>query len=222
MPRRSTYHHGDLKATLVTTALDVIAEQGVGALSVAEVARRAGVSSAAPYRHFASRKDLLIACAITAAHRLTGELRAAQAALGDPGDPGDPGGLGDAPGRSGDPVEAMAAAAAVYTRFAAEHGSGFDLIYAEELRDAGSQELMEAGRAVMDALLPAALAVTGEDAKSALQLLERQIAAAHGYATLLRSDFLARRHATVEDVASDAAAIARSLANDARRAERGD
>ncbi|MEU6242270.1 helix-turn-helix domain-containing protein [Streptomyces sp. NPDC047024] len=204
MPRRSSYHHGDLKATLVTTALDVIAEQGVGALSVAEVARRAGVSSAAPYRHFASRKDLLIACAIAAAHRLTGELRAACAGVGDPGDP----------------VEATAAAAAAYTRFAAEHGSGFDLIYAEELRDAGSQELMEAGRGVMDVLLPAALAVTGEDAKSALQLLERQVAAAHGYATLLRSDFLARRHATVEDVASGAAAIARSLANDARRAER--
>ncbi|WP_018549443.1 TetR/AcrR family transcriptional regulator [Streptomyces sp. LaPpAH-108] len=206
MPRRSTYHHGDLKATLVTTALDVIAEQGVGALSVAEVARRAGVSSAAPYRHFASRKDLLIACAITAAHRLTGELRAAHAGAADPGDP----------------VETLAAAAAVYTRFAAEHGSGFDLIYAEELRDAGSQELLDAGRGVMDVLLPAALAVTGEDAKSALQLLERQIAAAHGYAALLRSDFLARRHATVEDVASGAAAIARSLANDARRAEQAD
>ncbi|MGP4086704.1 TetR/AcrR family transcriptional regulator [Streptomyces sp. KR55] len=205
MPKRSTYHHGDLKAALVATALEVIAEQGVNALSVAEVARRAGVSSAAPYRHFPSRQALLIACAVAAAHQLASELRQAISAAEQASD-------------EFDPVEATAAAATAYTRFAAEHGSGFDLIFAEELQGAGDQELLEAGRGVMDVLLPAALGVTGGDAKSALELLEQQIAGAHGYATLHRSGFLRRRHATAEDVASHAAAIARSLSREAQRA----
>ncbi|MEW2517052.1 TetR/AcrR family transcriptional regulator [Actinacidiphila alni] len=200
MPKRSTYHHGDLKAALVTTALQVIAEQGIGALSVAEAARRAGVSGGAPYRHFAGRKELLIACAVSAARQLADELKSAVEAEA-----------------GADPAETTAAAAAAYARFAARNGSGFDLIFAGELQDAGSQELLDAGRDVMDALLPGALAVTGGDAKQALELLERQIAAAHGYAALLRSGFLARRHATVDDISAQAAAIARSLSGDAQQ-----
>ena len=59
MPKRAGYHHGDLKAALVESALALIAERGVAALSVAEVARRTEVSSGAPYRHFPSRQALL-------------------------------------------------------------------------------------------------------------------------------------------------------------------
>ncbi|MEU1621040.1 helix-turn-helix domain-containing protein [Streptomyces sp. NPDC005722] len=209
MPKRSTYHHGDLKAALVSTALELIAEQGIAALSVAEVARRAGVSTAAPYRHFASKQALLIACAIAAAGTLTARMLQAREELPR-----------DEHGRT-DPVEATAVSAAAYTRFAAENGSGLDLIFAPELQDAGDEGLLQAGRDVMDALLPSALAVTDGDARRALELLERQIAAAHGYATLLRSGFLSRRHPTIDDVASHAAAIARSLAREARPPARG-
>ncbi|MGQ4515193.1 TetR family transcriptional regulator [Streptomyces sp. DW26H14] len=205
MPKRTSYHHGDLKAALVSTALEVIAEQGTAALSVAEVARRAGVSTAAPYRHFASKQALLIACAVSAAKALTSELLRAQD------------GLPRAQDGAVDPVEATAASAAAYSRFAAENGSGLDLIFAPELQDAGDEELLRAGRGVMDALLPPALEVTGQDPHGALELLERQIAGAHGYAALLRSGFLNRRDPTVDDVASHAAAIARSLAREARR-----
>lgn len=205
--KRSTYHHGDLKAALVATALEVIAEQGVASLSVAEVARRAGVSSAAPYRHFAGRQALLIACATAAARRLTAELRAAREAA----EAGSPAG----------PVEVMAATAAAYARFAAEHGSGFDLIFAEELQGADDVELTEAGRSTMDVMLPAALEVTRGDAKSALRLLERQIAAAHGYAALYRSGFLRRRHASVDDIAAHSAAVARTLSDEARHVAQG-
>ncbi|GHH27241.1 TetR/AcrR family transcriptional regulator [Streptomyces lanatus] len=204
MPKRSTYHHGDLKAALVSTALELIAEQGIAALSVAEVARRAGVSTAAPYRHFASKQALLIACAVAAARSLTARMLQAQEEL-----PRDKQG-------SVDPVEATAAAAAAYTRFAAENGSGLDLIFAPELQDAGDEDLLQAGRGVMDALLPSALALTGGDAREALELLERQIAAAHGYAALLRSGFLTRRRPTLDNVASHAAAIARTLAREAQ------
>ncbi|MEU6385865.1 helix-turn-helix domain-containing protein [Streptomyces bauhiniae] len=181
-------------------------EQGVAALSVAEVARRAGVSTAAPYRHFASKQALLIACAVAAADSLTAQLLRTQEGL-----PRDEAGAAD-------PIEAAAVSAAAYARFAAKNGSGLDLIFAPQLQNAGDEELLQAGRDVMDALLPSALAITGGDARAALELLERQIAAAHGYAVLLRSGFLGRRQPTTDDVASHAAVIARSLARDAQQA----
>lgn len=57
------YHHGDLGNTLVKAALSLLNEGGRAALSLRAVAARAGVSAAAPYRHFASREALLAACA---------------------------------------------------------------------------------------------------------------------------------------------------------------
>jgi AcrR family transcriptional regulator len=59
----STYHHGDLRAALIDAAVALIAEHGVQGLSLRECARRAGVSHAAPYRHFAEKNDLLLAIA---------------------------------------------------------------------------------------------------------------------------------------------------------------
>lgn len=58
-----SYHHGDLRNALVTAGVALLAEQGVEALSLREVARRAGVSHAAPYRHFPDRQSLLAAIA---------------------------------------------------------------------------------------------------------------------------------------------------------------
>lgn len=53
---RPTYHHGDLRAALLSAAMDLL-EEGDG-LSLRAVARRAGVSAAAPYRHFADKEAL--------------------------------------------------------------------------------------------------------------------------------------------------------------------
>jgi AcrR family transcriptional regulator len=60
---RAGYHHGSLPAALVASALDVLDERGPEQVSVREVARRAGVSPAAPFRHFADRQALLDAVA---------------------------------------------------------------------------------------------------------------------------------------------------------------
>jgi AcrR family transcriptional regulator len=57
---RRGYHHGNLREALIRAALRLIAEKGPGGLTFAEAARAAGVSSAAPYRHFRDR-DALIA-----------------------------------------------------------------------------------------------------------------------------------------------------------------
>jgi AcrR family transcriptional regulator len=57
--RRSSYHHGDLKRALTSAALSLVAEKGPKGFTLTEAARRAGVSAAAPYRHFADKAELL-------------------------------------------------------------------------------------------------------------------------------------------------------------------
>jgi AcrR family transcriptional regulator len=60
---RDTYHHGDLKRALTHAALALVQEKGPKGFTLREVARRAGVSVAAPYRHFADKAQLLAAVA---------------------------------------------------------------------------------------------------------------------------------------------------------------
>lgn len=56
---RSSYHHGNLRRALVDAAVRLIEEKGAQAFALAEAARAAGVSAAAPYRHFSGREELL-------------------------------------------------------------------------------------------------------------------------------------------------------------------
>jgi len=57
--RRDGYHHGNLREALVAAALELMAEKGPAGFSFAEAARAAGVSAAAPYRHFRDRDELM-------------------------------------------------------------------------------------------------------------------------------------------------------------------
>ncbi|MFD1795401.1 TetR/AcrR family transcriptional regulator [Paracoccus aurantiacus] len=59
MPNHRPYHHGNLREALVEAAVALIEESGPQGFTLAEAARRAGVSAAAPYRHFKGRDDLL-------------------------------------------------------------------------------------------------------------------------------------------------------------------
>ena len=61
--RRSSYHHGDLRAQLIAAVRELVETQGPDGFSVSEAARSAGVSSAAPYKHFKDRSELLHAVA---------------------------------------------------------------------------------------------------------------------------------------------------------------
>ncbi len=58
-----TYHHGDLRNALIEATLVLIEEKGVNAFTIREVAKRAGVSHAAPYRHFKDKEELLFTVA---------------------------------------------------------------------------------------------------------------------------------------------------------------
>ncbi len=136
---------------------------------MAEAARRTGVSAAAPYRHFPSRQDFLVAVAAQAAHDLDDAMRSAADAA-------------DADGTH--PVAGIAAAAKAYVHFAATRRTGFDVVYATELRGVHDDELRDAGRAVSDTILLRALVATGGDAQTAVDVIPQFMAIVHGCASL--------------------------------------
>ena len=60
MSAEQNYHHGSLKRVIMDAALEMVAESGLESLSLREIARRIGVTTAAPYHHFKDRQSLLI------------------------------------------------------------------------------------------------------------------------------------------------------------------
>lgn len=196
---RASYHHGDLRAALITAGLDMVAEHGITALSVSEAAHRTGVSAAAPYRHFPNRKAFLAAVTTTAAREFDAEVRAALPQRPD----------GDASAWAQD---AMAATAEAYVRFVVRRRIGWDVIFGDELRDVVDEDRVEATRSLNDAFFAPALEATGGDVRAALHLLEHEIAAAHGYATLYLAGMFDPKYPEVDRAAAQAAAITRTLA----------
>jgi len=79
-----TYHHGNLRRTLIEAALQLAAQEKDWNFSLREVARRAGVSHNAPYNHFAHKRDLLDAAAAAGHDLLRSDLTAAVANVMDP------------------------------------------------------------------------------------------------------------------------------------------
>ncbi len=112
MPTSSaTYHHGDLRAALVRAAMDLLEGGGESELSLRAVARRAGVSTAAPYRHYADRTALLSAVAAVGYRELAEHLTAASPAPSTPDD--------------------LAAVAVAYVQFALQRPGLFRVMFAE-------------------------------------------------------------------------------------------
>jgi AcrR family transcriptional regulator len=75
--RPTPYHHGNLRKTLLDSAVALIGEVGPRAFTLREVARRAGVSHNAPYRHFPNKDALLVAVAAEGFDRLAVSMQAA-------------------------------------------------------------------------------------------------------------------------------------------------
>lgn len=118
MDERRGYHHGDLQRVLLAAAVEAIEEAGPAALSLRELARRAGVSHAAPQHHFGDKAGLL-----TAVAREGFELLAE--ALAHPGD---------------DLLEVGVA----YVRFAVEHRAHFQVMFSPALYHADDPQLVAA------------------------------------------------------------------------------
>ncbi len=113
------YHHGNLRAALLDAAAARLADGGVGALSLRDLARRLGVSPTAPYHHFRTRADLVAALVEDALARLEDALEASLAAAPP---------VGTAP-----PGARLQAIGVAYVRFAVSHPALFRLAFRPEL-----------------------------------------------------------------------------------------
>ena len=193
------YHHGDLPAALVEASFELLAECGLQRFSVAAVARRLGVSSAAPYRHFPDRGHLLGAVSATAAR----DLRAAITGAADAAGPG--------------PAARLAAAAGAYVRYVVRTGAGFHVIYAAELSGLADDARREQTRALMTTLLELATATGSSSYQEAVRLVEATIAVAHGYTSLFADGFFGSKATTVDEIATRATEAALALIGPAER-----
>ncbi len=164
--KRDRYHHGDLRAALIDTAVELIAEKGVRAFSLAEASRRLGVAASAPYRHFADRDELLVAAGVRAVEVLIATLAAESAGATTP-------------------AERLAAAARGYVRFAAEHRTLFEAVFTTGLKPERHPDLDQAARPVEESFHAAALALSGGDPAAAEVLSATVAACAHGHAGML-------------------------------------
>ena len=111
--KRSTYHHGDLRAALIQAADEIIAEGGIEAFSLRAAAQRAGVSPAAPAHHFGSAKGLLTEVALLAFERVGRYIEEA--------------------GHSDDVVADMRALSLAFVTFAVDHPGHFRLMFRNDL-----------------------------------------------------------------------------------------
>jgi AcrR family transcriptional regulator len=122
---RTSYHHGDLRRTLLETALRLIAERGPEGFSLREAAREVSVSPAAAYRHFADKPALLAALAADGHGRLASEMEKAAARVPR-----------DAPAQAR-AVQALVAIGQAYVEFAVRNPSFFRVMFGPAMRSEG-------------------------------------------------------------------------------------
>lgn len=163
MSRSSRYHHGDLRHALFDALAAAVLEAGPAAVSLRDLARRAGVSHAAPAHHFGDKRGLLTAFAAEGHRLLARALEEASAASG------------------GDFTEVGLA----YIRFALVHRAHFEVMFRPELLRRDDPELLEAARESSAQLRAGA---AGEPATTAtgddLAVMIGAWSLVHGFATL--------------------------------------
>ncbi|MEZ5755645.1 MAG: TetR/AcrR family transcriptional regulator [Paracoccaceae bacterium] len=159
---RRTYHHGDLRAALLRAAEEELQASGVEAFSLRQVARRAGVSHAAPTHHFGDARGLLTALAAEGFHRFL----AAQSLREARADPA--------------PAAQLTAAGLGYVDFAMERPALFRLMFGSDRPDFADPVLNEAATAAYRHLRDQVAEVGGDEVAAASVW-----AMAHGLADLL-------------------------------------
>jgi AcrR family transcriptional regulator len=160
------YHHGDLRAALLAAGEAELAERGVEGFSLRSVAKRAGVSHAAPAHHFGDVGGLLTALAAEGFRRFQATLEAEEAGAADAHDRAIRAGLG-------------------YMRFATTRPALFKLIFAAEKPDFSDRDLGEAAETAYCHLVALVEALGGGPADVAALW-----AMSHGLADLARGQRL--------------------------------
>ena len=169
------YHHGNLREALMKAALDLIAEKGTAGATFAEAARRAGVSPAAPYRHFRDRDELIAAVAAEGFERFA---KAMQASWNE--------------GRP-TPVEAFERVGRAYLDFARQNPAEYIAMFESGLSAEAHPALDQAGQRAFGVLREAAdvlvATMPAQGRPPALMVALHTWALAHGVASLFaRSD----------------------------------
>src|SRR5258708_1547855 len=171
------YHHGNLKEALLQAALGLIAEKGAAGFTFADAARMAGVSPAAPYRHFRDRDELLSSIAQRGFEQF-------ETALTEAWDDGRP-----------DTVTAFERVGKAYLAFAREEPAFYSAMFESGLPVDVSPALMAAGRL-------AALGPPGMPGPPAMMIALHIWSMSHGIASLFARGDAARRKLpmTAEDL----------------------
>ncbi len=125
---RPQYHHGDLPNALRRAAVDVIDDRGLGGFSLREVARRAGVSHAAPAHHFGDTTGLLTSLGVEAFEHLERETAAAAATAEDP-------------------VERLREVGRAYVRIGVDHPAHCQVLFRDDVVDTADPAYRAAGDA---------------------------------------------------------------------------
>jgi len=175
---RTSYHHGSLKDALIEAARMLVAERGPAGFTLAEAAKRVGVTAAAPYRHFADRNDLMSELARRGFELFNQRLAGAW----DEGKP--------------EPRQALRRMGSAYLAFARDEPGLYAAMFVDTKTPAISPAWGVAGMA-LDGLIRATAAVLGRTSQNSA--LSRQLAfeiwsLSHGVAMLSLSGHLTPAH----------------------------
>ena len=140
---KAAYHHGDLRTQLIAAVRDLVEAHGPDGFSVSEAARRAGVSSAAPYKHFKDRHDILRGVVSEAMDRLHGAMETAGA---------------EHPAGS---LDAVAAIGQAYVDFARAEPGVFRLVFSLTEGHENAPDLMAKGESCFGVVVHAVAACLG-------------------------------------------------------------
>ncbi|MDP2417140.1 MAG: TetR/AcrR family transcriptional regulator [Hydrogenophaga sp.] len=176
---RQSYHHGDLRQTLIDATELLLAERGPEGFSLREVARRSGVSAAAPTHHFGGSEGLLAAVATMAFEALLVEMEAGRERGGS------------------DPVARLREQGVGYVRFALRYPGRFKLMFRSGLRP--DVALSQAAHSAYVALEDSVRALLGKPEGAPLDPTERQAfwaiwSVVHGFAHLALAGQFDARH----------------------------
>lgn len=171
----------DLRRVVLDASLDLIEEQGLAALSMREVARRAGVSHQAPYHHFGDREGILAAIALDGFTKLhTGMVKAVE--------------------KLTDPVERLNAVGGAYLAFAVRYQAHFKIMFRSELVAVDQYEDLHRCAETAFSFVTSIVAEVAKrrGAKDTMPLVIAAWSLAHGAATLLLEGKLDRHYGTTD------------------------